>query len=143
MLICCVLLYPLVYTPKPIYDMFPAENSSDEWIEKEAYVARGGTYPFLYSIQDAVTTPPDHYDKKTTEILLDSYADDPIPEDKKVNVIFVMYEAYADLSQELGDRLSRDPYRYYHQLQSESYHGELLTATYGGGTICTERSVIT
>lgn len=143
LIIACIPLYFGVYTSKDLYNTFPAEGEKDEWIEKDAYVARGGTYPFLYSIQKAYVPSPENYSKKAAGSILASYSEDPIPEDQKVNVIFVMYEAYADLSRELGDRLVQDPYVNYHKIMNESYYGKIVTNTYGGGTITTERCVMT
>lgn len=142
-LISCIPFYFGVYVSDDLYKRFPAQDSMDEWIEKEAYVARGGTYPFLHSIQDAFIAPPENYNKKAASAILSSYPENNIPEDQKVNVIFVMYEAYSDLSQELEGKIKGDPYAYFHQLQRESYSGELITNAYGGGTVLSERGVMT
>lgn len=55
----------------------------------------------------------------------------------------VMMEAFSDLSDHTNAITGADPYVDYHNLQKESYTGELLTNVFAGGTIDTERSVIT
>lgn len=139
----CCWLYPSVYCSQPIYNsmkVFPAIN---QWFETNKYISRGGIYPFLHSIQSAVPTAPEGYDATEAEALLASYESDDIPEDQKVSVIAVMYEAFADLSTCTDTITGGDPYEAFHTLQAESYHGTLVTNIFAGGTIDTERCVLT
>lgn len=139
----CCWLYPNVYTSQSVYNsmkVFPAIN---QWFETNKYISRGGIYPFLYSVQTAVPTAPDGYDAGETAELLATYETDNIPEDQKVSVIAVMYEAFEDLSTCTDAITGADPYEAFHALQSESYHGTLITNIFAGGTIDTERCVLT
>lgn len=136
-------LYQFVYSSDDIYDSYPAWGDLDPWIEIDQYLSRGGVYPFLHSVKSAVTQPPEGYKQDHTVALLQSYETDMIPEDQKVNLVFVMFEAYADLSEETDMITGGDPYREYHQILSQSYHGDLVANFYGGGTNNTERSVMT
>ncbi|MCQ2749958.1 MAG: hypothetical protein MJ246_08525 [Clostridia bacterium] len=47
---------------------------------------------------DGINTPPEGYDEKEIEEELSKYEEDTIPEDKKVNVVAIMLEAYNDFS---------------------------------------------
>ncbi|MCD7776198.1 MAG: LTA synthase family protein, partial [Firmicutes bacterium] len=66
-----------------------------------------------------------------------------IDEDKKVNVIAIMREAYADFSQFDIEGLDTSAYDTYHQIQSESCTGNLIVNIFGGGTTDTERCFLT
>lgn len=143
MLLACVPLYMFVYTSDKIYESFDVWENLDPWIESNQYFSRGGVYPFLYSVKTAVPQPPNGYEEDLAESILKEYESDIIPEDKKVNVIFVMYEAFVDLSTETDRITGGDPYVDYHRLLSESYHGKLVANFYGGGTNNSERCVMT
>ncbi len=113
------------------------------WSDRDQFLCRGFMYPFLYSAKNAFEKAPDGYDERESRDILASYGDDDIPQDKKVNVIAIMLEAYADFSDfgtlDFGD----DPYEYFHKLQKESLSGRLVTNIFAGGTIDTERSFVT
>ena len=113
------------------------------WSDRDQYISRGFIYPFLHSVKNAVEKAPDGYDEAESAALLARYADADIPEDKKVNIIGIMLEAYNDFSKFGVLEFGTDPYAYMHQLQQESIHGELVTNIFAGGTIDTERSFVT
>ena len=117
-----------------------------EWNDTDQYIGRGFLYPFLYSANDLGDKKPDGYRKAATAAALAAYPAADIPEEKKVNVIAVMLEAYTDLS--VYEQLQvgywgEDPYAFFHQLQQESFHGDLVTNIFAGGTIDTERCFLT
>lgn len=70
------------------------------------------------------------------------YEDADIPEDKQINIIIIMREAYIDFSQFQVDGLIEDSNAFYHQLEKESYKGNLLTNSAYGHTINTERNFL-
>ncbi|MBQ1250582.1 MAG: LTA synthase family protein [Clostridia bacterium] len=113
------------------------------WSDRDQYVCRGFMYPFLHSVKTAVEKAPDGYDKNESAAYLGRFEDADIPEDKKVNVIGIMLEAYNDFSKFGVLELDNDPYEYMHKLQAEGISGELITNIFAGGTIDTERSFIT
>ncbi len=114
-----------------------------QWSDRDQFVSRGFVYPFIYSFQTAYEKPPAGYDRSEARALLESYPSADIPEDKKINVIAIMLEAYSDLSVYESIEFEKDPYDYFHQLQEESLSGNLVTNIFAGGTIDTERSFIT
>ena len=115
----------------------------NEWFETNNYISRGCVYSFLRTIPNAIPTPPDDYDRRETEDLLAASPSDDIPDSEKVSIVVTQLEAFADLSTATDRITGRDPYALYHALQSEGYHGTLLPNVFAGGTIDTERCVLT
>lgn len=142
-LLSCGLLYRDVYTSSRIYNSFSVKPGLNQWADNNRFVSRGGMYPFLYSIQNAFQQAPEGYNAQETAKMLREYETDPIPEDQKVSVICVMFEAFSDFS-DYTDRITQgDPYAAYHTLRDESVAGKLVTNIFAGGTVDTERCVIT
>lgn len=136
-------LYPSCYTDSRTYNSMTVWPELNKWFETNRYISRGGIYPFIHSIPDALPTPPEGYDKDAAETCLAAYPSDDIPADRKVSIVITQLEAFADLSV-LTDRITGvDPYVDYHALLDESYHGRLIPNVFAGGTIDTERCVLT
>lgn len=139
----CACLYPTVYTSAKVYNSMKVFPYINQWFETNKYISRGGIYPFIYSIQTALPNEPEGYDEAAAAAAIAAYETDDIPEDKKVSVICVMYEAFTDLTECTDTITGADPYEAFHALQAESYHGTLVTNVFAGGTIDTERCVLT
>ena len=137
------LLYTNVYSDYYLYKSYPCWGELNPWIESSVFISKGCVYPFLYSVKGAVVTAPEGYDAAEARAILEQYPSDDIPEEKKVNVIVVMYEAFADLSLCTDRITAADPYVSYHRLREESLHGSLVTNIFAAGTIDTERCVLT
>ena len=86
----------------------------------------------------------DMYTEKQIKEVLSKYEEDKIPEDKKVNVVAIMLEAYNDFSV-FKDEIpfTEDIYKGWHEIEDDSIHGRLVTTVFGGGTIETERAFLT
>jgi len=125
------------------YDAVENYEYLNRWSPTQNYIAHGFLYPFLHSIGNVIDTPPEGYHKRDTEELLAAYEDADIPEDKKVNLITIMREAYVDFSEFDVEGLDVSGYKSYHDLLEESYSGTLLTNIFAGGTIDTERCFLT
>ncbi len=106
----------------------------------QQYVIRGFWYPFLHELLGETGEP---LDRQHARFLLDCYADADIPEEQKVDVLILQREGYADFSVFDIPKMDWSGYDLYHQLQAESYTGRLITNTFSGGTITTERAVLT
>lgn len=132
-----------VYLSDSIYNGNTNLEHINQWSSSQQYISRGLVYPFLHSIADAVPAAPDGYDKDTAAALLAEYEDADIPEDEKVNFVFVMLEAFADFSSFDQIEFQQDVYATYHALEAESYSGTLMTNIFAGGTVNTERAVLT
>ena len=111
----------------------------NEWNERDQYCGRGFWYPFLHSVVDLGAERPSDYTAAKAEALLAQYTGEDIPADRKVNVIAVMLEAYADFSVFPQIDFLEDPYETFHALQSEGLSGWLDCNIFAGGTIDTER----
>ena len=124
---------------------FASGYKMSQWNDTDQYVGRGFLYPFLHSMEDLGPKKPAGYRKADAAAALASYPSEDIPAEKKVDVIAVMLEAYTDLSiypQLQVGWWDADPYTFFHQLQSESIYGDLVTNIFAGGTIDTERCFI-
>ena len=139
---CALALIP-VYGSDAIYSKNSNEEHINRWSTTQQYVSRGFLYPFLHSVKDALPNPPAGYDAKDSAQLLAEYEDGVIPEDKKVNVVGVMLEAFSDFSDFEQIEFTQDVYAQLHALEAESYSGNLLTNIFAGGTINTERAFLT
>lgn len=119
------------------------EYLANQWSSTGQYIAHGFAYPFLHSVSTAFETAPEGYDPDTAQTMLDAYQDADIPEDKQVNVVGIMLEAFQDFSRFGVPELSRDIYADYHAWEEESYTGDLVTNIFAGGTVDTERCFLT
>ncbi len=131
------------YTDVAVYTRNAAFEHLNQWASTQQYIARGLLYPFLHSVPDAIPHPPEGYSEREAEELLSRYEDADIPEDKKVNIVGIMLEAFADFSGFEQIEFQQDVYAGLHALEAESYSGTLLTNIFAGGTVNTERGFLT
>ena len=139
----CYGLYTGVYTDDTRYSAYEVAEGFNQWNSRDRYLCTGSLYPFIHTIPSAFHTAPEGYSAKEAAALLAEYEESEIPEDKKVSVVCVMLEAMADFSKYTDVITGEDPYAVMHQLQAESYSGELVTNIFAGGTFDTERCVLT
>ena len=136
-----------LYCNEELYTRTEAEEGLiNAWSNTEEYVSRGVVYSFLYSVQDAVPSPPDRYDPERAQELLDQYPEADIPEDEKVSVMGIMLEAFCDLTDFplLAEQEGvQEVYAPWHALEEESVSGDLLTNIFAGGTVDTEWGFLT
>lgn len=132
-----------IYMDSKIYRITENNGFINKWSSTQVYISKGFIYPFIYSIKANIDSPPAGYNEKQAKKILESYAYSEIPENKRVNVIAVMLEAYNDFSKFEQLKFNIDVYEYLHQLEKESYSGELVTNIFAGGTINTERCFLT
>ncbi|MDD6160402.1 MAG: sulfatase-like hydrolase/transferase [Oscillospiraceae bacterium] len=140
--IAAAALYP-TYRSDAVYAKNANEEHINRWVATQQYTSRGLIYPFIHSIKDAVRNPPEGYSQKEVNSILSQYTSADIPEDKKVNVVSVMLEAFCDFSLFDEVELRQDFYADYHALEAESYTGNLLTNIFAGGTAHSERAFLT
>ncbi len=138
-------LYFTVYASEDVYTKTEnMERNSwfmSEWSQTDQYVSRGFLYPLLHSFTDVGDPPPEGYDEDAVASALAEIGDSGIPEDKKVNIVGVMLEAFADFSDLI--ELEADPYVNFHALAAESVSGQLITNIFAGNTVDTERAFLT
>lgn len=119
------------------------ERLNNRWSSTQQYLSRGFVYPFVHSIAASVETPPQGYESATAADLLAAYEDADIPEDKQINLVCIMLEAFQDFSRFGVLDLPEDIYADYHALEAESVRGDLVTNIFAGGTVDTERCFLT
>lgn len=144
-LLCMTALWFTVYTSETIYK---TKAVSNEHIHSKnlagiEFVSKGSIYPFLYSINSAVEKPPEDYDEVIAANILESYSEDIIPEDKKTSILVFQLESFNDLERIGIEGIIPETYSLYHELEKESYTGDLITNVIGGGTVNTERTFLT
>lgn len=132
-----------VYGSDDTYNKNANTDHINPWSATQQYISRGLMYPFLHSVKTAMPSPPEGYSEREAAALLAEYQDADIPEDKKVNIVGVMLEAFADFSAYEEIEFQQDVYAAYHALEAESYTGNLLTNIFAGGTVDTERAFLT
>jgi len=142
----CAALYVGVYVPRGWYEK--TENDSerieiDQWAQLDSFVSRGFVYSFLHTLKDAFPRVPEGYSAKEAAAILAAAPEGHIADDKKVSVIALMLESYADLSTIAEVPLAYDLYAPFHALQAESRSGFIVSNTFGGGTTNSERAFLT
>lgn len=142
-IVCLFLTYGKVYCDGSLYESIENYDLLNRWGETQRFISRGFLYPFIYSSKSAFPEKPDHYDITEAKKIMDNYTDEEISESKKVHIIGIMLEAYNDFSKFAEIEFDNDPYTYFHELQEQSYTGELVTNIFAGGTINTERAFLT
>jgi phosphoglycerol transferase MdoB-like AlkP superfamily enzyme len=142
-----MVLYMAVYSNTDIYAEVIPETLETRWSVTRNFTAKGFIYPFIHTMEGALREMrgriPDWYDEQMARQALESFGRSDIPDDKKVNVIAIMLEAFSDLSQfDVLDFLV-DVYGPLHRIQEESVSGMVVTNVFAGGTIDTERLFVT
>ena len=144
----CIILASLflipAYTSDKIYEN-KTENISliNRWSDNQQYISKGFVYPFLHSVKKAFSPAPDGYNAAEAEAVLSEYIDLGIEDDKKINIVCVMLEAYADFSRFEELTFTEDIYAKYHELEEMGYSGTLITDIFAGDTRVSEREFLT
>ena len=131
------------YFSQKLYEATSNNVLVSPWSATGQFVSRGFVYPFLRSIKDARRTPPEGYSAEAAREILNAHSDTDMPEEKKVHIVSVMLEAYNDFSKFGVPQLDDSVYGPIHELESRSYHGELITNIFAGGTVDTEWCFLT
>ena len=137
------LLYFFVYDSTEIYDKTKGAFDENPWSFSEKYISKGFMYPFIHSINYVLPDIPDGYSRAEARRLTNEYEDGVIPDGRKVNLICLALESYADLSEFDVLEFEADVYGPLHRLQDRSVSGTLVNNIFGGGTIDTERLFLT
>lgn len=135
--------FSYIYADGKIYSQRENNELINKWSFTQVYISKGFIYPFIHSIKSCFHTPPKGYSKRAASEMLSAYSYCDIAEDKKVNVISIMLEAYNDFSKFDQIEFGIDVYEDFHLLKDESYFGQLLTNVISGGTVNTEWSFLT
>ena len=142
--VVATVLWQNVYSSDRIYkEETDVGKEINSWISTQVYISKGFVYPFIYSVKDTMDIAPDGYDADEAAALLAEYETSDIPEGRKINVIALQLEAYTDFTCLGIGGICDDVYSFYHQLERESYTGNLITNAFAGSTVNTERCFLT
>lgn len=131
-----------VYRDAERYNAFSNYEVLNQFSGTQAYISRGFFYPFIHSMFQYKEIEPNGYNAAKMQELLVGSENSDIPGSQRVNIIVVMREAYSDFSQYDIEGFRNESFDSFHQLQAESYSGNLYVNAFGGGTIDTERSFL-
>ena len=137
-----VALLACFYNIYPDDDLYGQLSGGRGANKAEAYVTCGVVYPFLHSAGEYMGTNL-VLNPAAAQQHMAKFTDGVIPDDRKVNLIGIQLEAFADLSRFGVQDLDPEVYTQFHALQEESYTGTLITDIFGGGTTETEWAVLT
>ncbi len=148
--ICALVLLISAFPVSKLYlsnDIYENKTENFEhisrWSATQVYISKGFVYPFIHSIPSAFPEKPEGYSDAAAKEILSAYSSEDIPGDRKVNIIAIQLEAFADLERIGFEGINKDVYKAYHMLEEESLSGNLLTNIFAGGTIDTERCFAT
>lgn len=134
------------YASARVYDTLTANyDYINRWAATQAYISKGFVYPFLHSISAGSAKPPEGYDEDEAAAMLAQYTDADIPAEKKVDLITIQLEAFADFSRfaNVEGIDFEKAYSTFHEIEAESVAGDLITNIFAGGTVDTERAFLT
>ncbi len=142
--VACVLPLAKIYSDKTVYEQKTQNYECiNRWSSTQVYISKGFVYPFLHSISEAFPKKPEGYSQEQAIEILSQFEDGKIPEQKRVNVIAIMLEAFCDVNLLGVENIPQDVYKVWHDLKQESYSGKLVTNIFAGGTIDSERTFLT
>ncbi len=138
--------FSALFTSPQVYQAAVNDSLINPWSDVEVFLSKGCVYPFLYSARELFPAPPEGYDAQEAAALLARYPDTDIPESKKVSVVAVMLEAFADFTDFpalAGEEGVAAAYAPWHALEEQSVSGDLLTNIFAGGTVDSEWGFLT
>lgn len=138
-----IITYKKVYTDTQLYESVGNTTTVNIWIATRRSQIRGLIYPFIYSSTELLHNEPDGYSEEEAKKILEKYTYENIPEEKKVNIIAIMLEAYNDFSKFDLINFTEDVYGKLHEIEKDSLYGNIIVDIFGGGTISTERHFLT
>ena len=143
LLIISYFTYQNIYTNSDIYNSIGNTSNINIWISTRQSQIRGLIYPFIYSSTEILDSKPAGYNEEEAKEILNNYTYENIPEDKKVNIIAIMLEAYNDFSKFDTIEFTSDVYGKLEEIKENSLYGNIIVDIFGGGTVNTERRFIT
>ncbi len=143
LLVISFFVYQKIYINAEIYNNVGNTENINIWIATRQSQIRGLIYPFIYSSTEILYNKPNGYEEKEVKKILSKYTYDDILEDKKVNIIAIMLEAYNDFSKFDSITFTNNVYEKLHAIEKKSLYGNIIVDIFGGGTISTERHFIT
>ena len=122
------------------------------WIpysQKMNYYNTGFVAGFMYNLKvEAMEKPNELFTQEEVERIVENYRQLAEEEarhtlQEQPNIVFIMSESFSDPLRLEGIRASRDPLAVYRELVVDTYHGQMLSQNYGGGTANIEFEALT
>lgn len=117
------------------------------WDVNDCYKCHGPGLTLIKMAKDLKIQKPKGYNKQKVKELLDSYKveENDNVDEEKVNIIIVMNESFADLSEIYNIDSSADNMPFYHSLKNRknTVVGKMHSSQYGGGTANVEYEFLT
>ena len=137
-----VALLACFYNIYPSTELYADMSEGHGGNKTEAYASCGVLYPFLHSAGEYMGTSY-AYSEGDAKRTIQQYQDAEIPPEKRVNLIGIQMEAFADFSRFGVEGMAPGIYDAFHELREKSYTGTLITDIFAGGTTETEWAVLT
>lgn len=137
-------LWRFVYSSNTLYKKLASQNviylTRDD---RDRFRSTGFPYPFIHSIRDGANMPPDGYDENTAIQRLEAYSSELLSDKENPNIMIIQLESFSDFEEMGVEGIEASVYAPLRQLQEECCSGVLVPNIIGGGTVNTERSVLT
>lgn len=146
-IVSSLLLFNFVYTKDSLYYKLPLKGNSFNLIDQ--FNSKGFNYTFLFYLEKSFVKAPEGYSEKEIkerDVLDQSENIEAIKNMERPNIIWIMGEAFTDLSQDPHFTFTpeNDPNKNLKILQANSVmQGRIVTPSFGGGTGDTEFDVLT
>lgn len=118
------------------------------WDQKQNYQYNGFVIAFASNLTGSMMAEPDGYSKEAVEAIAAKYASIPDAEPaaspaEAPNIVFVMNEAFFDLTRVTDYKLSEDPLPFLHEASKTKPSGYVLSPEFGGSTANVEFEALT
>lgn len=113
------------------------------WDKTNRYATNGFVYAFMNTLNKGQVQAPTGYTAAAAKQDLGQYKTKNIPDNKKISVVSIQLEAFQDFSKWKQIDIDPSVYAGLHKVEQEASSGELSTTIFGGGTIDTERKMLT
>lgn len=112
-----------------------------DWYTQNMLYSRGVCYNLVMNLKDGFLNEPENYTQNSAEDILERYSADE--SGSMPNIIVIMNESFADISQAADLDLSEDVMPFVHSLDENVTKGKLVVPSFGGGTCNSEFEFLT
>lgn len=147
-ILCALVFALLVFQPtlrhqyETLFGITAEENES----QNQLYHTYGFFTAFIHNIGSSDTLQPSDYSKETMQNMFAEYVPEnpDVPADFQYpDVVVILSEAFWDPTALKGVTFSDDPLKNYRAIAKEHPSGQMVSCTFGGGTIRPEFEVLT
>lgn len=132
-----------IYQNDSFYTSAKKITHGNIWSFPNRYATNGIYFSFLNTTNKGGLDKPQGYTKAKALASLRQYSYHNIPREKRVNFITIQLEAYNDFSKWSQIKIDPSVYADLNKIKQKGMSGSLTTTIFGGGTIDTERKMLT